>query len=58
MCVFSHPAQRDIVIVLEIERDFFKAWLLLCLFEEKSSHFVFRGQDIIRCCLYLRFLKL
>ena len=58
-CVFfSHPTQRDLVIVLEIERDFFKAWLLLRLFEEKSSHIVFRGQDIIRYCLYLHFLKL
>lgn len=54
-CVFlSHPTQRDLVIVLEIERGFFfKAWLLLSLLEEKSSHVVFRGQDIIRYCLYL-----
>lgn len=50
----SHPTQRDLVIVLEIERGFFfKAWLLLSLLEEKSSHVVFRGQDIIRYCLYL-----
>jgi len=55
---FSHPTQRDLVIVLEIERDFFKVWLLLRLFEEKSSHVAFRGQDIIRYCLCLRFLKL
>lgn len=58
MCSFSHPTQRDLVIVLEMERNFFKAWLLLRLFEEKSSHIVFRGQEIIRCCLYLRFLNL
>lgn len=56
----SRPTQRDLVIVLEIERlffFFFKAWLLLSLLEEKSSHVVFRGQDIIRYCMYLCFLK-
>lgn len=55
-CVFfSHPTQRDLVIVLEIKRDFFKAWLLLCLLEEKSSHIALGGRDIVRCCLYLPF---
>lgn len=58
VCLFSHPTQRDLVIVLESKRDFFEARLLLHLSEEKSSHVVFRGQDIIRYCLYLHFLKL
>lgn len=62
--VLSHPTQRDLVIVLEIEREVFLNYVFFrlgcyCIFLRiKSSHIVFRGQDIIRYRLYLCFLKL